>query len=104
MASHKATGDGAQILLFEVEQTRHGDGSFTVRPKRLTDGREIGVGQAARMLGFKDRETVYRLIDLGEIKAWKPKSERGNGKWRIDWQSVVDYKSSRLAAARAGES
>jgi excisionase family DNA binding protein len=104
MASHTANDGAGQILLFEVEQTRHGDGSFTVRPKRLTDGREIGVGQAAKMLGFKDRETVYRLIELGDIKAWKPKSERGNGKWRIDWQSVADYKSARLAAARNGES
>ena len=103
MASHKATDAPGQILLFEVEQTRHGDGSFTVRPKRLTDGREIGVAQAAKMLGFKDRETVYRLIELGEIRAWKPKSERGNGKWRIDWQSVVDYRSARQTAARNGE-
>lgn len=104
MASHKATSDPSQTLLFEVEQTRHQDGSFTVRPKRLTDGREISVAQAAKMLGFRDRETVYRLIELGEIRAWKPKSERGNGKWRIDWNSVAEYKAARLEAARRGES
>jgi excisionase family DNA binding protein len=103
MASHKAS-DPSQTLLFEVEQTRHQDGSFTVRPKRLTDGREIGVAAAAKMLGFRDRETVYRLIELGEIRAWKPKSARGNGKWRIDWNSVAEYKAARLEAARRGES
>lgn len=103
MASHKATSDPGQILLFEVEQTRHQDGSFTVRPKRLTDGREIGVAQAAKMLGFRDRETIYRLLELGEIRGWKPSSKRGNGKWRIDWQSVADYKAARLEAARRGE-
>lgn len=103
MASHKAKDAPGQILLFEVEQTRHQDGSFTVRPKRLTDGREIDVKQAMKMLGFRDRETIYGLIESGEIEAWKPKSERGNGKWRISWQSVADYKASRKAATRAGE-
>lgn len=94
---------GPQLFLFEVEQERHQDGSFTVRPRRLTDDRWIGVAQAARILGFKDRETIYRLIEIGEIVAWKPKTVRGNGKWRISWQSVADYKAARLAAARRGE-
>lgn len=90
-------------MLFEAVQTANADGSFTVRPKRLTHGKEIGARAAARMLGFKDRETVYRLIELGEIRAWKPKSERGNGKWRIEWESVAGYKAARLEAARRGE-
>jgi excisionase family DNA binding protein len=102
MASHPAS-DPSQIMLFEVEQTRHQDGSITVRPRRLTDGREIGAVAAAKMLGFRDRETIYRLIELGEIRAWKPRSERGNGKWRIDWNSVAEYKAARLDATRRGE-
>lgn len=91
------------MLMFSVEQFVHPDGTFTVKPRRLVDGREIGVNAAARMLGFKDRESVYRLIALGDLKAWKPASERGNGKWRIDWQSCADYKAGRQAAARRGE-
>ena len=101
MASHQEPA--GQLMLFEAVQTANADGSFTVRPKRLTHGKEIGARAAARMLGFKDRETVYRLIELGEIRAWKPKSERGNGKWRIEWESVAGYKAARLEAARRGE-
>lgn len=89
-------------MLFEAEQVAHADGSFTVRPRRVAVTREIGARAAARMLGFRDRETVYRLIELGDLRAWKPKSERGNGKWRIEWESVAEYKAARLDAARNG--
>lgn len=87
-----------QLLLFEVVQTAHADGSFTVRPKRLTDGREIGSKQAAKMLGLH-RQTISDLCAAGELEAWKTASVRGNAKWRIAWQSVIDYKARRKAAA-----
>lgn len=93
----KASSPG-QLLLFEVEQTAHADGSFTVKPKRLTDGREIGTRQACRMLGLH-RQTVSDLCAAGELEAWKTQSKRGNAKWRIAWQSVIDYKARRKAAA-----
>ena len=85
-----------QLYLFEAEQTAAKDGSFIVRPRRLCTGQEVGVQRACKLLGFRDREAVYRLIDLGEITAWKPDSRRGNGKWRIDLQSVLEYKARRL--------
>jgi len=87
----------SQLFLFETDATPHTDGSFTVRPKRLVDGKEITAAKAAGMLGFKDLETVYNLVKLGEIKGWKPDSKRGNGKYRIDLGSVLDYKQRRSA-------
>ncbi len=86
------------MLLFEVEQTKLPDGSFVVKPKRLTDGREIGTRQAAKMLGLH-RQTVSELCSTGQLEAWKLKSKRGNAKWRIAWQAVIDYKAARKAAA-----
>jgi hypothetical protein len=86
-----------QQFLFEVEQTVRADGSFVVKPKRIVDGTEISAKRAAKMLGFKDRETIYGLIKTGQIRGWKPKSVKDNGKYRIDLGSVLDYKASRLA-------
>ena len=48
------------------------------------------------MLGFKDVETISKLVALGQIKGWKPESLRGNAKWRIDLGSVLTYKEKRL--------
>ena len=85
-----------QLYLFESEQTPSSDGSFVVRPRRLCTGQEVAVQRVCKLLGFRDRESVYRLIDQGELTAWKPDSQRGNGKWRIDLQSVLEYKARRL--------
>jgi excisionase family DNA binding protein len=94
-----------QLLMFEIEQVRHADGSFTVKPKRLTDGREVTTRQAAKMLGLH-RQTVSDLCQLGAkdggLEAWKTQSKRGNAKWRIAWQSVMDYKSRRAELSREG--
>jgi hypothetical protein len=88
-----------QFFLFEVDQQRRADGSFVVAPRKVVIGQEISAKRAASILGFKDPESIYRLIDLGEIAAWKPKAKRGNAKWRIDWRSVMDYKERRKAEA-----
>lgn len=86
----------SQLMLFETESTAQKDGSLIVRPKRLCTGQEVGVQKACGMLGFKDRETIYKLLDEGQLRGWKPDSKRGNGKWRIDLQSILDYKAKRL--------
>ena len=83
-------------MLFETESTPQADGSLIVRPRRLLTGEEIGVDRAAKLLGSRDRESVYALIWAKRIRAWKPETRRGNGKWRIDLQSVLDYKARRL--------
>jgi hypothetical protein len=90
----------SQLHLFETECTPSGDGAFLVRPKRLIDGKEISAKKAAGLLGFRDKETIFRLVEMGEIIGWKPKSKRGNGKYRIDLGSVMDYKTARLRESR----
>jgi hypothetical protein len=90
----------SQLYLFETTASPQKDGSFVVRPQRLIDGKEISAQKAAGLLGFKDKETIFRLVELGEIKGWKPKSKRNNGKYRIDLGSVMDYKARRLAESR----
>ncbi|MEI6656786.1 MAG: hypothetical protein WCP45_18625 [Verrucomicrobiota bacterium] len=86
----------SQLMLFETDTTPRADGCFLLRPRRLVDGKEVGAAKAAGLLGFKDAETIYGLIQCGEIKGWKPASTRGNGKYRIDLGSVLDYKERRL--------
>src|SRR5690606_26693800 len=92
---------GQQQFLFFAEQTSHEDGSFTVRPRRLVDDVEISVERAKKMLGFKDRETVYRMLKAGRLRGWQPETDRGNGKWRVYLASVLDYKARREKAATA---
>lgn len=86
-------------MLFEVQQTQHDDGSITLRPVRVELRREIGAKRAAKMLGLHI-ETIYRLCELGEesggINAWKLPSLRGNARWRIDWESVANFKQRRM--------
>jgi len=98
-ARGRLLGMSAQLMLFETDSEQQKDGSLVVRPRRLLTGEEIGVERAGKLLGYKDRESVYRLIELGEIRAWKPKGKRGNARWRIDLQSLLDYKARRLRDA-----
>lgn len=95
----------SQLMLFETIQTANGDGSFTIRPKRVETTQEIGWKRAAKIIGVKSKKSIYRLCELGEehggLKAWKLPTERGNGKWRIDWQSCVTYKERRERQMRA---
>jgi hypothetical protein len=95
----------SQLMLFETVQIANGDGSFTVRPKEIVIVDEIGARRAGRILKLHI-ETIYRLCELGEdaggLKAFKLPSERGNAKWRIDWQSVMTYKLRRTAATLEG--
>jgi hypothetical protein len=88
----------SQLYLFETDTKPQADGSIVLRPRRLVDGKEISAAKAAGLLGFKDTETIYGLIQAKQIKGWKPESARGNGKYRIDLGSVMDYKARRQAA------
>lgn len=80
------------------DQSENPDGSITIRPRRVADDREISAQKAAEMLGFRDRESIYRLIEAGEIRAWRPASKRGNGKYRINLESVMSYRERRAGA------
>lgn len=85
-----------KLMLFETESEQCADGSLKVKPRTLLIGEEIGVKKAAEMLGYRDKEAIYRLIEIRALKAWKPETANGNGKWRIDLQSVLEYKARRL--------
>lgn len=89
-----------QQFLFEVAQERRSDGSFVVRPKRMVDDQEVDAEYARRFLGYKDRETVYRLIKLRQIEGWQDVAVRGNGKYHILLGSLIDFKARRKAVAR----
>lgn len=80
------------------DQSENPDGSITIHPRRVADDREISAQKAAEMLGFRDRESIYRLIEAGEIRAWRPTSKRGNGKYRINLESVMSYRERRAGA------
>ncbi len=88
----------SQLMLFETDTTPRADGTFLLKPRRLVDGKEISAAKAAGLLGFKDVETIHGLIKTRQLVGWKPDSKRGNGKYRIDLGSVMDYKAKRLAA------
>lgn len=96
------SSEGSQLMLFVTEHEKHADGSFTLRPTAVRDDREIDVEEAMRILRFRDRETIYGMLDREEILGWKPATTRGNGKWRIYWTSVMEYKQRREKAARSG--
>ena len=94
-----------KTLAILAEQTTNADGTITIRPIALADGREIGAAEAAKILGFWN-ETISSLCRIGGnrggLSAWQPATARGNGKWRISLQSVLDYKEGRIKAARDG--
>lgn len=92
----------SQLMLFEADAVKQPDGSFLIRPVRVWADREIGVAEAMKLLGYRDRKMIYPLLDSGKIHGWKPESQRGNGKWRIYESSVLDYKRRRSAAAASG--
>ncbi len=98
----QAASNPQQLALFEFSQERRVDGSFVVTPRRLVDNKPISVKRAAGLLHFKDRKAVYRLISTGQIRAWKPKSVKDNGKYRVDLGSVMEYLAAREREARGG--
>jgi excisionase family DNA binding protein len=53
---------------------------------------EISSRAAARILRVS-QTTVYRLIEDGSIKGWQLKA---GGWWRIEYDSVIDYRAKIL--------
>lgn len=95
-----------QPLLFEAEVIATGAGQATVRARRPV--LEGGVDEARRVLGGRgvvSRETVYRLIAEGRIRAWKPRGagaarrdgRRGNAKWVVDLGSCYELRGQGVA-------
>jgi len=74
----------------DVTVTRLPDGEVRLRPKApLVTG---GTREAARALAV-DQRTILRMIEAGEIRAWRPAKRH----WRIDMTSVYDLLNQRKA-------
>ncbi len=56
----------------------------------LIEKRVLHVSDVASLLGCSS-QVVYKLIDTGELKAYK-----AGRAWKIDAQSVLDYIAARL--------
>lgn len=91
-----------KTVAMTAEQTRNADGSITIRATAVADEREIGAREVGKMLGIKDIDTISHLCRTGQISGWKMETARGNGKWRISLQSVLDYKQQRIARVQNG--
>jgi len=55
------------------------------------------VRQAAKILGGSVM-TVYRLIEDGEIRAWKPRNTSPNCKYVVDMTTVYELQERRVGA------
>ena len=86
----------SKLRLFSSDQEPQPDGSIIVRPRRVVDGRQISADEAAKLLGFRDKKTICRMVSAGVITGWKPASKRGNAKYRIDLESVIAYKERQI--------
>jgi hypothetical protein len=70
---------------------------------RLKPGKIIAQGsvrQAARILGVP-MMTIYRLIEDGDIDAWKPRNTAANCKYVVNMTSVYDLRRKRDAAGES---
>lgn len=63
-------------------------------PKGLT------VQEVARMLRYS-HDTVLRMIEAGEIVAWKPRGGGRGRRWLIDEVSLARLQAAQIARARA---
>ena len=97
MADREDEGSGQKVL-FEIDQRKNGDGSFTITPKRVADGRKIDVQETMRRLKFKCPKRVRALLELGELEGYKNASKNGNGKIWIYEDSVTAYEARRRVA------
>lgn len=70
-----------------------------VEASRLQPPKGITVQEAARMLRYSP-DTVLRMIEAGEIVAWKPRGARGR-KWLIDEVSLARVQAAHISRARA---
>lgn len=88
----------SQMMMFQTESLDNGDGSFTVRPRKVRIVKELKAKRAAAILGVHV-QTIYRLCELGHehggLRAYKLPSARGNASWRIDWEFLMGYKERR---------
>ena len=60
--------------------------------------RWASVAQACKILDDCDRETLYDLIAIKAVRAYKRRPHRSNSHWRVDLLSVWEHKQRQMAA------
>jgi len=61
----------------------------------------ITTRETMEMLGFKSTKPVCKLLKAGLIKGYREKKRFGRrSRWRVDKQSVIDYKNYRRSPGR----
>jgi excisionase family DNA binding protein len=50
----------------------------------------ISVGHAAEMLDVNE-DVVYKMIEAGELKAYKVRPDRAKSHWRVNYDSVIEH-------------
>lgn len=67
-------------------------------PKSERELRRWGsVRQACKILDDCDREVIYDLIAVGQVRAYKRQPQRPNSHWRVDLLSVWEHKQRQMA-------
>lgn len=86
----------SQLSLFpEVSWT---EGTHLTAPKSGAKLRRWGtVQKACEILDDCDRETIYQLIQSGQVKGYKRNPMRPNSHYRVDLLSVWQHKHLQLA-------
>ncbi len=80
----------------DLVAVRNGDGSVTLKPGKIT--LEGAVRDAAKILACSPRQ-VCRLIESGDIRAWKVRSTAPNCKYTVDLVSVREHKRKCQASS-----
>lgn len=62
----------------------------------------IGLAEAARILGYRDRATIRRLIANGQLQAFRTRTVSGRGTWRINRSSIAQLLAGRRQQADDG--
>lgn len=50
----------------------------------------ISVAHAAEMLDVNE-DVVYKMIEAGELKAYKVRPDRAKSHWRVNYDSVIEH-------------
>lgn len=56
--------------------------------RKPPEAQAVGLAEATSILGYKDSATVMRLIEGGQLHAFRARSPSGMGAWRISRVSI----------------
>lgn len=86
-----------QLMLFEAEVDRRGDGAFVIRPRAIAAGEWITARAACKLLRCSDKR-LRMLIRAEVVRAWKHPGA-ANCHLHVDRQSCLEYLAARFGKA-----